>query len=464
MDRHVLSTRAGVNAPVDPVPDPYPVPEMTFRERDRDRERDRFSRHNLLNRFALLMWIVLLPIAAHAADLDLTGRISPQVVLTTFPDDSVFEEVFGASSFDTAIDTRIIFGLEHRAFDLKVDYQLIGIYADRLELTRALPSELQALYPHLPTDETRLFDLTHVFTDSGKTAALQRLDRLSVGFSTDHVVVRFGRQAITWGNGMVFAAMDIFNPFDPAAVDKEYKSGDDMLYAQLLQNNGNDIQAVAVFRRDPLTGDLESDQSSLAAKYHLMASTFELDALAAQHYGDAVIGAGFNLSLGGAVWRGDAVATFTDDDTFLSAVTSLSQSWVWGGKNVSGVAEVFVNGFGRSDGCYSPACLAESPELYNRIARGELFNLGRHYLALSAMVEVTPLLLLTPNIFVNLDDPSALAQVVLQNDLKENLLLWSAVNIPIGADGTEFGGAATGIPELYLSSGPSVSIQLVWYW
>ena len=108
--------------------------------------------------------------------------------------------------------------------------------------------------------------------------------------------------------------------------------------------------------------------------------------------------------------------------------------------------------------------LAENPDLYKRVARGELFNLGRHYLALSAMIEVTPLFLLTPNIFVNLQDPSALAQVVFQNDLQENLQLWSAIALPVGADGTEFGGAASATPELYVSAGPSVSVQLVWYW
>ncbi len=408
--------------------------------------------------------MVFFPTMASATDIEIGGRVSPQAALTLYPDNSLFQDVYGSSSIYSAFDARVVFGLKHKRFNLNADYQLIGIYADQLELTRELPPELRVLFRHLPSDRTRLFDLTHVFTDSGKTALLQRLDRLSLGFATDHVVMRFGRQAITWGNGLVFNVMDIFNPFDPAAVDKEFKTGDDMIYGQVLQNNGNDLQGVMVFRRDPITGDVESDQGSLAFKYHHMGSNFEIDALAAQHYGDTLVGIGANVSIGGGVLRGDLVVTDTDDGTISSLVTSWSQSWIWGGKNVSGLAEYFYNGFGQSDGCYSPICLADNPELYKRIARGELFNLGQHYLAVSAMIEVTPLFLLTPNLFINLRDPSALAQLVFQNDLHEDLQLWSAVNIPLGADGTEFGGAASEIPELYLSAGPSVSVQLVWYW
>lgn len=395
---------------------------------------------------------------------DLGGRVSPQIAVTTYPDNSAFRDIFGSSSVDSAFDARVVFGVQRDRWTFDIDYQFVGIYADRLEFTRELPPDLRILFPHLPSDRTRLFDLTHVFTDSGKTAAYQRLDRLAIGYTSDHVVMKFGRQAITWGNGMIYNVMDIFNPFDPAAVDKEYKTGDDMLYGQYLHSSGNDLQGVMVFRRDPFTEDVETDQSSLAFKYHHMASISEYDALVAQHYGDTLVGAGANFSIGGAVLRGDLVVTFADDDTVPSLVTSLSQSWIWGGKNVSGVAEYFYNGFGQSDGCYSFGCLADNPDLLERVARGELFTLGRHYLALSAMVEVSPLFLLTPNVFVNVADPSAVVQVVFQNDLRENLLLWSAVNLPIGSNGSEFGGAASGVPGLYLSSGPSASIQLVWYW
>jgi hypothetical protein len=398
------------------------------------------------------------------ATLDLSGRVSPQIAVTSYPDTSAFRDIFGPSSVDSAFDARVIFAASHGRWSFDTDYQFVGLYADRLRFTRELPDELQILFPHLPDDRTRLFDLTHVFTDSGKTAVFHRLDRLAVRYASERVVMKFGRQAITWGNGLVFNVMDIFNPFDPAAVDKEFKTGDDMLYGQYLLSNGNDFQGVMVFRRDPFTEDLEADQSSLAFKYHHMASISEYDGLVAQHYGDTLVGAGANVSIGGAVWRGDLMVTFADDETVPSVVTSFSQSWTWGEKNISGVAEYFFNGFGQSDGCYSFACLADNPDLLERISRGELFNLGRHYLALSAMIEVNPLFLLTPNIFLNVTDPSALIQVVFQNDLRENLLLWSALNLPVGAEGTEFGGAATELPGAFLSTGPSASVQLVWYW
>jgi len=246
-------------------------------------------------------------------------------------------------------------------------------------------------------------------------------------------------------------------------VDKEYKTGDDMLYGQYLRNNGHDFQGVMVFRRDVLTGDVESDVCSLAIKYHGLSGGSEYDALVARHYGDALLGAGGNTSIGGAVWRGDLVVTFAEEGAVASAVTGLTYSWIWGGKNVSGIVEYFYNGFGQPGGEYAPDSLADNPDLLERFARGELFTLGRHYLAGSAVFEITPLFLLTPNVFVNLADPSALVQLVTQNDLRENLVLLGALNVPLGPNGSEFGGIGTDLPGLYLSSGPSIFVQLAWY-
>jgi hypothetical protein len=405
------------------------------------------------------------PALAHAqgTTFDLGGRLSDQLVVTGYPEDSLFRELTGPESVDHNLELRLNLDVDRGPLSVDASYQLLGLFGDTIDFTREFPEGLQALVARYPRDDARLLDLTHVFRDERGSAVLQRLDRLSVGYASRKAVVRLGRQALTWGNGMIYTPMDILNPFDPAAVDKEYKLGDDMLYGQILQGNGNDVQGVAVFRRSLETGDVDAGASSFAFKYHGFAGRSEFDLLAARHFDDPLVAGGGNVPLGGAVWRGDAVFTFTGDETVLTAVTSLSYSWVWGGKNMSGVLEYFFNGFGQPDGRYDPASLARKPELLQRLARGELFTLGRQYVVGSTLMELHPLFLVTPNVFVNLSDGSALVQVVTQNDLKEDLVLLGAVGLPLGATGTEFGGIETEVPGRYLSQGPRLFLQLNWY-
>lgn len=402
------------------------------------------------------------PALAQGTSVDFGGHVKYQLVVATYPGDSLFRGLTGSQSLDHNVDLRLNLDVDRGAWDLDVDYQLVGLFGDTIQFTRDLPPFLQ-LVARLPQDQTRLFSLTRVFRDEGRAAILQRLDRVSLGYSGEKTVVRFGRQAISWGNGIVYTPMDIFNPFDPAAVDKEYKTGDDMLYGQYLRGNGDDLQGVAVFRRNLEIGKVDADWSSFALKYHGLSGGSEFDVLVARHFADPLLAVGGSQSLGGAVWRGDVVATFTDEDTVFSAVTSLSYSWVWGGKNVSGVVEYFFNGFGQPDGQYYPDSLAGNPELLRRVVRGELFTLGRHYVVGSALIELHPLFQLTPTVFTNLSDGSALIQLATKNDLKQDLVLLGAFNLPVGPDGTEFGGIETDVPGQHLSRGPGLFLQLAWY-
>jgi len=354
------------------------------------------------------------------------------------------------------------FNADQARWDFKADYQFIAIHADTLQLATDWPASTTPV-GRVISDDRRWWDLTYRSDRGQRTALVHRLDRLSVGYTTERSVWRFGRQAVSWGNGVLFTPMDVFNPFDPAAVDKEYKTGDDMLYGQYLFSNGADIQAVAVIRRDLDSGDVTADQSSVAAKYHGFLGSGEIDMLFAEHYGDRIVGLGGNVDLGGAVLRGDLTWTRTDTDEILSTVASLSYAWTWGGHNVSGLLEYYHNGFGQAGSDYSLDALAHNTDLLARLQRGELYTLGRNYLGASATIELTPLLLVVPAAFVNLDDPSALAQLVLQYGLSQNWDLLCALNVPIGPAGSEYGGIATPIEGYYLSTDPGLFAQLAWY-
>ncbi|MDH3908904.1 MAG: hypothetical protein OEU83_07720, partial [Gammaproteobacteria bacterium] len=325
-----------------------------------------------------------------------------------------------------------------------------------------LPPAIEMLSPRLPDDRRRLFDFTKVMHDRDKAALLHRLDRFWAGYASEKAVVRMGRQAISWGNGLFYAPMDLVNPFDPAAIDTEYKAGDDMVYLQYLQDSGNDVQAAAVVRRNLLDGEVESEQATVAVKYHGFVGNSEYDLLVANHYDDLVLGLGGTWSPGGAVLRGDLVVTDTDSDTYAQLVANWSYSWTWRGRNMSGAVEYHFNGFGQHDGRYDPESLAQNPDLLERLARGETFTLGRHYLAGSVLIEMSPLWMLTPTVLANVTDPSALLQIVTSYSLSDNMTFLGSLNVPVGPGGSEFGGIPSG-NGLYLSTGAGVFAQLAWY-
>ena len=394
------------------------------------------------------------------------GHTKYRLLLNTFPENSLFLDYVDTPMVDHNGDLRLLFDWRNDKTSLVADYQLIAQYGDSFTLANNLPGSVLITNP-VADDEQRLFDLTRVISAGTNSALSHRMDRLYFEYASTSTVARLGRQAISWGNGLIYTPMDFINPFDPSAIDKEYKTGDDMLYGQYLQHSGNDLQAAWVFRRD-LNGDVTSDVNTIAVKYHGFAGNREYDLLLAQHYENSIIGLGGITDVGGAIWRGDITLTHTNNslaqtENITSLVTSLSYSWVGWEHNISGVLEYFYNGFGQANGDYSPAALANNPELVERIIRGELFTLGRHYVAASAMIEITPLWMLTPNAFINMSDYSFLAQLVSSYDLEQNWQLLAAVSLPVGAAGTEYGGIDSAVAGKQLSTEFSLFAQLAWY-
>ncbi len=390
------------------------------------------------------------------------GHVKGRVIATHHPDDSLFRDLAGAGAVDGEGDVRLNLAWRKDGWRLHVDYQMAAFVGDQVELARRLPGG-GVFFPLYPDDDRRLMDLTHVLREGERSLWLQRLDRLWLGWSSDRVVLRVGRQSLSWGNGLFYAPMDLVNPFDPATIDTEYKFGDDMLYAQFLRDNGDDLQFAAVARRDPRTGETASDQGTLALKYHGFAGAWEYDLLVAEHYDDLVLAGGVTRALGDALWRADLVFSDTPSGDYVQLVSNLSTSWVWRDRNMTGTLEYFYNEFGLRDGPYDADRLAANPELLRRLARGDLFTLGRHNLAASLLVELTPLWTTSPTLLTNLGDGSALFQLVSQVSLADELVLLGSVNLPLGSNGTEFGGIESPVDGKFLSFDAGVFVQLARY-
>ena len=403
------------------------------------------------------------PLAA-AEGWEFGGHLKYQLGATDFKSGDVAALYGDDPSYDQAFDGRLKTDWRKHGWDFSAHYEVLVLNGDALETRRVL-RRLGLLASGsasgLPDDRQRLFDLTDDVIDHRRTVAVHRLDRLAVGYTAGKATVRLGRQAMSWGNGLAFQVFDFVNPFSPIAIDKDYKTGEDLLYGQWQWTDQGDGQVLLLPRRDPFTRKLDHEQASHAVKLHTRAAGFDIDTLVARHYDQTLLGVGGTRSIGGAVWRLDALHTdIPGRDGVWSLVTNLDYSWTLFGKNLYSFVEYFRNGFG----VYKEAgYVGMDPQLAARVARGELYTLGRDNLVLGLQMEFSPLLNIFGTLLQNLNDGSRLAQLRGVYDWRQNLQVMAGVNLPAGERGSEYGGIPVAPGGPYLAGGSSVYARLAYY-
>ena len=383
----------------------------------------------------------------------------------SWPDDESYFQPVGTDPYydghtDVRLKNRLFFG-EWGYFETHYEAVLSG--GD----TRRKGKALERLYPDLfktgligrtLEDDRRLMDLTKTIDEDDSYILYHRLDRFSLTLLPKWGVVCIGRQAVTWGNGLLFNPMDLFNPFSPTDIEREYKIGDDMASTQFSVDKIGDFQFLYVPRRDPVSGDVKWDQSSLAGKLHFALGTTEFDIMVAEHYNDAVVGFGTTGYLGDAAWRLDGTWTFLNEDSnkdgYLSLVANIDYSWVWWEKNFYGFLEFYFNGL--CDNEYTEECT--DPDILVRLDRGELYALGRTYLSGHIRIELHPLFNVYLTAINNLADPSGILQPRAVWDIAEDVQITLGGNVCYGRRGTEYGGFE--IPGTNFLNKPSNSVFL----
>jgi hypothetical protein len=394
------------------------------------------------------------------------GYLKARGSLSWVESDSILGSVDAGRYVDGDLEGRLkntILGAGGRIY-LETHYEAVLLGGDTWRNQR----QLQDLYPGVfgedvflirpLQDDRQLMDLSAVIKENDNYVLYHRLDRLALTFLPSWGQVRLGRQAVTWGNGFLFNPMDLFDPFSPTDIERDYKVGTDMAFSQVRLGDIADFQALYVPRRDPSDNHVKWDQSSLAGKFHFSFGGTEFDIMASHHYDAPVVGIGSRGYFKEAAWRLDATWTFVDHDSgsdYLSLDANVDYSWVWIKKNWYGFIEYFYSGVGRTD--YTKAIV--DPQIVERIDRGELFTLGKYYLSGHVRVELHPLFNLSLTAINNLSDPSGVLQPYAVWDMTQNLELTFGGNIYWGSKDTEFGGFK--IPGLPLSTNPADKV-FVW--
>lgn len=338
-------------------------------------------------------------------------------------------------AMDMNLDARFMWQHNRAGWSFKVESSLNYNAGDSLPFLSAP----QATLDQSPADDNfRLFNLTTEISTGEHHRTIHRFDRVSVSYHTDSWSVTAGRQALSWGSGIVFQPLDLFSPFAPTTVDRDYKAGDDMLNIEYLFANGSDVQVVSVMRRNE-RHNYQWDETSTGLKWHGFFNDSEVEVIVGTHYRDEVLGLSLRTPVGGALVRGDVLFThLSSGGTRVSGVVNIDYSFAWKERSVYLFGEYYHNGFGTHA---KPIEIGElSPELVSRLQRGEVFNLQRDYLAIGLQIQWHPLVSQSTTVITNLKDSSSLLQLNINYEPGDHQRFQLGVIEPLGASGDEFGG------------------------
>jgi hypothetical protein len=274
----------------------------------------------------------------------------------------------------------------------------------------------------------RLVDFDGELIGSGTLRLRHDLDRLSLKLSRPGIDLVVGRQVLGWGSGRLWNPTDLLSPFAPTDIDKEVRKGVDAVRVSVPLGTTGLLDALW------LPQQRAADHGGvLRAQVNVLG--YDLSLSAAKYVSDLVFGADFSGDAGPLGVHGEAawtlaVAGWGDgplkvEERFVRAVAGLE--WRPLEKLVL-MGEYYFNGFGAADARDYAAELRS-----DRVARGEVFGAGRHYLGLVSSWLASDLVTLTTTALVNLGDPSAMLVPVLEWSVEQSVLVRAGAFIPFGA-------------------------------
>jgi hypothetical protein len=259
-------------------------------------------------------------------------------------------------------------------------------------------------------------------TESTVNATLW-LDRLNITFVLPWLDVIVGRQAITFGKAYFWNPLDVFLPFDPRQLDRDYKAGVDAVRLNIPFGEFTGLNLIGVLGSTVSTkllgdrgfalssGDLSWEGSALVARFYTTIGGFDLSLQAGKVYAGYQTGAGVVGELGPIEVRGEA-AYFIVEETGplpVPSLGSLRRSFFSG---VFGLGHRFANTL-TLEGEYLFNGLGDPRHLesaFLRVAASETLHAGQHLLGLMGSYEILPILTASLVWIFSFSDYSSLLQ------------------------------------------------------
>jgi hypothetical protein len=256
----------------------------------------------------------------------------------------------------------------------------------------------------LATDITPTYlPLDHTFTATAQVDLNGSLDRFNFQFDFESIRVVAGRQAVTWGVTYFWPALDLFAPFSPGRVDRDYKPGIDAIRVTIPWGDYSEMEIIG----GVLGSSLKRD-GTLGALARIYLGPIDVGLMGGRFHRDTVAGGFFTSDVSGTGVRGEINWTQSGDEadrprdrqTFWRAAVGVDRQLL---PTVSLTLEFSFNGYGTSEASEYLALAGA-----DRIVRGEINALGRGYAGMSTAWQFHPLGTLSNGLLLNWQDPSAL--------------------------------------------------------
>ena len=214
------------------------------------------------------------------------------------------------------------------------------------------------------------------------------IDRANAHVRTRRAGLTIGRQAIGWGRGVLFTAVDLFAPFSPLEADREWRAGVDAVRTDIKLTERSSIDLVGAF------GSTVND-SAFATRVRGYAGAMDLEVVGGRRAQDLFAGMTTSAAVGDAelhaevaVFRVPVDATPNDFHPVWKVVVGGSYRFPIG-SGILAYTEYHYSGFG-AESPEEIRALVATPSFVGRFIRGDLQILSRHAVGLTGSYEVSP--------------------------------------------------------------------------
>ena len=267
-------------------------------------------------------------------------------------------------------------------------------------------------------------------TESSGASWRHEIDRASARLHRGRTDITIGRQAIGWGRGVMFGAVDLFAPFSPLEADREWRRGVDAIRTDIKLADRSSLDIVGAF-------GTTWRESAVAARVRGYAGSIDIEVMGGRRAQDWFGGATTSASVGDAELHGELAAfrhtsDGLEDDSRLVWKAVVGGSYRFPiGSGILAFAEYHYSGFG-APRPEDILLLVSTPRFMARYLRGDTQILSRHALALTGSYEGSPEITYSGQWVVNPRDRSGIVAPGVTYTLSDHVSFLGTAYVPFG--------------------------------